>query len=46
MSLKKNIVNFNHIDKSKSKEEIAEIKELFKCYHFRYWCYQKAYKYF
>ena len=45
MSLNKNIFNFNHIDKSKSKEEIAEIKELFKYYHYRYWCYQKAYKY-
>lgn len=40
------IFNFNHIDKNKSKEEIAEIKELYKYYHYRYWCYQKAYKYF
>ena len=36
------VFNFNHIDKNKSKEEIAEIKD----YHYRYWCYQKAYKYF
>ena len=38
--------NFNHIDKSKSKEEIAKIKELYKYYHYRYWCYKKGYKYF
>ena len=40
------IFNFNHIDKTKTKEEIAEIKGLYKYYHYRYWCYQKAYKYF
>ena len=40
------IFNFNHIDKTKTKEEIQEIKELYKYYHYRYWCYQKAYKYF
>ena len=37
MSLKKNIFNFNHIDKNKSKEEIQEIKELYKYYHFKFW---------
>ena len=40
------IFNFNHIDKTKTKEEIRKIKELYKYYHCRYWCYQKAYKYF
>ena len=40
------IFNFKHIDKSKSKEEIGGNKELYKYYHYRYWCYQKAYKYF
>ena len=40
------IFNFNHIVKTKTKEEIQEIKELYKFYHYRYWCYQKAYKYF
>ena len=38
--------NFNNIDKNKSEQEIAEIKELYKYYHYRYLCYQKAYKYF
>ena len=40
------IFNFIHIDKNKSKEEIQEIKELYKYYLYRYWYYQKAYKYF
>ena len=40
------IFNFNHTDKSKSEEEIQEIKELYKYYHHRCSCYQKAYKYF
>ena len=39
------IFNFNHIDKTKTKEEIWESKDLYKYYHYRYWCYQKAYKY-
>ena len=46
MSQKEDIFHFNHIDKSKTKEEIQEIKELYKYYHFKYWIYQKAYKYF
>ena len=46
MSQKENIFRFNHIDKSKTKEKIQEIKELYKYYHFNYWCYQKVYKYF
>ena len=40
------IFNFNHIDKNKTKEEIQEIKELYKYYHYRDWCYQKAYTHY
>ena len=40
------IFNFNHINKTKAKEEILEIKVLYKYYHYGYWCYQKAYKNF
>ena len=40
------IFNFNHIDKNKTKEEIQQIKELYKYYHYRYWCYQKAYTHY
>ena len=46
MSQRENIFHFNHIGKSKTREEIQEIKELYKYYHFKYWIYQKAYKYF
>ena len=46
MSQKENIFKFNHIDKSKTKEEIQEIKELYKYYHFKFWVYQKAHKHF
>ena len=46
MSQKENIFKFNHIDKGKPKEEIQEIKELYKYYHFKFWVYQKAYKHF
>ena len=34
MSQKENIYHFNHIDKSKTKEEIQEIKELYKFYYY------------
>ena len=34
MSLNENIYHFNHIDKSKTKEEIQEIKELYKFYYY------------
>ena len=46
MSQKENIFQFNHIDKSKTKEEIQEIKELYKYYHLKFWVYEKAHKYF
>ena len=46
MSQKENIFKFNHIDKSKTKEEIQEIKELYKYYHYKYWCHRQAFKQF
>ena len=46
MSQKENIFRFNHIDKSKTKEEIQEIKELYKYYHYKYLCHRQAFKYF
>ena len=46
MSLNKNIFNFNHIDKTKTKDKIAWIEQLYKYYHYCFWCYQKAYRYF
>ena len=46
MSQKENIFQFKHIDKSKTKEEIQEIKELYKFYHYKYWCHRQAFKHF
>ena len=46
MTQKENIFRFNHIDKSKTKEEIQEIKELYKYYHYKYWCHRQAFKHF
>ena len=46
MSQKENLFCFNHIDKSKTKEEIQEIKELYKYYHYKYWCHRQAFKLF
>ena len=40
----KDIFEFNHIDKSISKEEIKTIKEFYSYYHKKYWCFKKSYK--
>ena len=44
--IKKDIFNFNHIDKNISKEKLSEIKALYKFYHKLFWCYKKAFKHF
>ena len=46
MSQKENLFHFNHINKSKTKEEIQEIKELYKFHHYKYWCHRQAFKHF
>ena len=40
----KYIFEFNHIDKSLSESEIKTIKEFYKHYHKKYWCFKKSYK--
>ena len=40
----KDIFEFNHIDKSLSKEEVKTIKEFYCYYHKKYWCFKKSYK--
>ena len=40
----KDIFDFNHIDKSLSKEMIITIKDFYKYYHKKYWCFKKSYK--
>ena len=43
-SSKKSIFEFNHIDKSLSEEQRETIKDLYKHYHKKHWCYKKSYK--
>ena len=40
----KDIFEFNHIDKSLSKEEVKTRKEFYCYYHKKYWCFKKSYK--
>ena len=40
----KDIFEFNHIDPDLSKEDIKTIKEFYRYYHKKYWCYKKAYR--
>ena len=42
----KDVFEFNHIDKSLSESEIKPIKEFYKHYHKKYWCFKKCYKRF
>ena len=39
-----NIFDFNHIDPSISVTDFETIKNLYKHYHKKYWCFKKAYK--
>ena len=39
---KSNIFEFNHIDGSLSEEQVETIKEFYKYYHKKHWCYKKA----
>ena len=43
---KYSVFEFNHIDKLLSKEEIETLKEFYKYYHKKFWCYKKAFKHF
>ena len=40
----KDIFEFNHIDKTLSKDIINTIKDFYKYYHKKYWCFKKCYK--
>ena len=40
----KDIFEFNHIDKNLTESEISTIKEFYKHYHKKYWCFKKSYK--
>ena len=40
----KDIFEFNHIDKSLSETDVKTIKDFYKHYHKKYWCFKKSYK--
>ena len=40
----KDIFEFNHIDKSLSESDIKTLKDFYKHYYKKYWCFKKSYK--
>ena len=40
----KDIFEFNHIEKSLSESEVNTLKDFYKHYHKKYWCFKKSYK--
>ena len=40
----KDIFEFNHIDKSLSESDVKTLKDFYKHYHKKYWCFKKSYK--
>ena len=40
----KDIFEFNHMDKSLSESEVKTLKDFYKHYHKKYWCFKKSYK--
>ena len=40
----KDIFEFNHIDKSLSESDIDVLKDFYKHYHKKYWCFKRCYK--
>ena len=40
----KDIFEFNHIDKSLSESDVNTIKDFYKHYHKKYWCFKKSYR--
>ena len=43
---KYSVFEFNHIDKLLKEEEIETLKEFYKYYHKKFWCYKKTFKHF
>ena len=40
----KDIFEFNHIDNSLSESEVTTLRDFYKHYHKKYWCFKKSYK--
>ena len=41
---KSNIFEFNHIDNSLSESDVKTLKDFYKHYHKKYWCFKKSFK--
>ena len=44
--MKNDIFEFNHIDNLLSEEEITTLKEFYKYYSKKFWCFKKTFKHF
>ena len=44
--MKNDIFEFNHIDGQLSEEDITTLKEFYKYYHKKFWCFKKTFKHF
>ena len=40
----KDVFEFNHIDNSLSESEVKTLKDFYKHYHKKYWCFKKSFK--
>ena len=44
--MKNDIFEFNHIDSLLSEDEVKTLKEVYKYYHKKFWCFKKPFKHF
>ena len=44
--MKQDIFEFNHIDSLLSEDEVKTLKEFYKYYHKKFWCFKKTFKHF
>ena len=44
--MKNDIFEFNHIDSLLSEDEVKTLKEFYKYYHKKFWCFKKTFKHF
>ena len=44
--MKYDIFEFNHIDSLLTEEEVKTLKEFYKYYHKKFWCFKKTFKHF
>ena len=42
----KDVFDFNHIDPNISEEKLLELKQMYRFYHKKFWCFKKAFRYF